>query len=123
MTTGTVSRAAGIISRRGYYYVDDEVPCEETNSPAVTPSLFVVDPEKPTHEPQHEHRGDLASRWQYTDVIPELLSELIATGRSSEAAAIERVLGHDDDEAAMRAYVSRLWADDWDSDEDSVYDG
>lgn len=26
------------------------------------------------------------------------------------------------DEAAMRAYVSRLWADDWDSDEDSVYD-
>jgi hypothetical protein len=85
--------------------------------------FVVVEPENPVHEPQREHRGDLASRWQYTDVIPELLSELIATGRSSEAAAIERVLGHDDDEAAMRAYVSRLWAEDWDSDEDSVYDG
>lgn len=122
MTTGTVSRAAGIISRRGYYYVDDEIPCEESTSPESTPSLFIVDPENSVHEPRHANRGDLASRWQYADVILELLSELIATGRSSEAAAIERVLGHDDDEAAMRAYVSRLWADDWDSDEDSVYD-
>ena len=26
------------------------------------------------------------------------------------------------DEAAMRNYVSRLWSEDWDSPEDSVYD-
>lgn len=38
------------------------------------------------------------------------------------AEIIERVPGLDDDEEAMRAYVSRQWADDWDSPEDSVYD-
>lgn len=125
MTTGTISRAAGVISRQGYYYVDasDDIPCDDAVPAATaTPSLFVVDPQSSVPSPQRERRGDLATRWRYTDVIPELLSELIATGRSSEAVAIERVLGHDDDEAAMRAYVSRLWAEDWDSDEDSVYD-
>jgi hypothetical protein len=43
-------------------------------------------------------------------------------GRPREAEVIERVLGLDDDEEAMRTYVFRQWADDWNSPEDSVYD-
>lgn len=68
------------------------------------------------------HNPPLSVRWRYPDLVPELLTELVASGRDGEAAAIRRVLGYDDDEAAMRAYVSRLWADDWDSEADSVYD-
>lgn len=64
----------------------------------------------------------LAIRWLYSDAVAELVEELESSGRKREAAAIRRVLGRDDDEEAMRAYVSRLWSDDWDSDEDSVYD-
>jgi hypothetical protein len=64
----------------------------------------------------------LSERWRHPDAVSELLAELVSSGRSREAAAIRHVLGHDDDEAAMRAYVSRLWADDWNSPEDSVYD-
>jgi len=63
-----------------------------------------------------------AIRWLYSDAVVELVEELESSGRKREAAAIRRVLGHDDDEEAMRTYVSRLWSDDWDSDEDSVYD-
>lgn len=66
--------------------------------------------------------GALAERWQHVDEVVAIIDALVHAGRGREAAAIERVLGHDDDEAAMRAYVSRLWADDWNSPEDSVYD-
>ncbi len=65
---------------------------------------------------------DLRERWHRTDTVLALIDELTHTGRGREAAAIRRVLGHEDDEEAMRAYVSRLWADDWDSPEDSIYD-
>lgn len=57
----------------------------------------------------------LRERWHTTDAVLALIDELTHTGRGREAAAIRRVLGHEDDEEAMRAYVSRLWADDWDS--------
>ena len=47
------------------------------------------------------------------------------TARLRIAAALHRLTGWDvfaDDAEAERAYVSRLWAEDWDSPEDAVYD-
>jgi hypothetical protein len=47
------------------------------------------------------------------------------SARSRIAAALHRLTGWDvfaDDAEAERAYVSRLWAEDWDSPEDAVYD-
>lgn len=73
-------------------------------------------------EPHATFVRTFGERWQRPDIVSELLAELISSGRRREAAAIRRVLGYDDDEAAMRAYVSRLWAEDWNSPEDSVYD-
>ncbi len=61
-------------------------------------------------------------RWQHADAVLDLIEELERIGRGREAAAVKRLLGHDDDEEAMRAYVSRLWAEDWDCPEDSVFD-
>lgn len=47
------------------------------------------------------------------------------TARYRIAAVLHRMTGWDtfsDDAEAGRAYVSRLWAEDWDSPEDAVYD-
>jgi hypothetical protein len=47
------------------------------------------------------------------------------TARFRLAAILHRLGGWDvfaDDAEAERAYVSRLWAEDWDSPEDAVYD-
>jgi hypothetical protein len=48
-----------------------------------------------------------------------------AAARSRIAAALHQVTGWDvfaEDAEADRAYVSRLWAEDWDSPEDAIYD-
>lgn len=113
----TTSGALRVRESEDYYCIDDE---DEL--------LYSLKPDTPgskKRQPPASSRIDrtsFADRWQYTDIIAELVDELSATGRTREAAAVKRVLGHDDDEAAMRAYVSRLWAEDWDSPEDSVYD-
>jgi hypothetical protein len=43
--------------------------------------------------------------------------------RARIAGILYRITGWEMFAADERAYVSRLWAEDWDSPEDSVYDG
>ena len=123
----TTSAHEEIRSRSGYYCVDvdDEPPVSDVREGRQTATLYHL------RERAHAKEGnrylgstvaEFTTRWKYPDTVAQLLDELVLSGRKREAAAIRRVLGHDDDEAAMRAYVSRLWADDWDSAEDSVYD-
>jgi hypothetical protein len=95
-----------------YYCIDEDDGFE----------LEPIVPPRVRRSPRGLNGTSLTERWQYTDTISELVDELQNTGRQQEAAAVKRVLGHDDDEAAMRAYVSRLWAEDWDSPEDAIYD-
>jgi hypothetical protein len=120
MTTSTYERTR---PKHSYYCVDAD---DERTKPE--PSSARSAPAQEQHHLQEweQHRASpvtgFVNRWSYPDTVAELIGELVASGRKREAAAIRRVLGHDDDEAAMRAYVSRLWADDWDSPEDSVYD-
>jgi hypothetical protein len=112
MTTGAAVR---VRDNEDYYCIDeDEFYTLERDTSGST--------ERQPSSSGGIDRATFADRWQYTDIITELVDELSATGRIREAAAVKRVLGHDDDEAAMRAYVSRLWAEDWNSPEDSVYD-
>jgi len=91
--------------------------------------LYVIDPDDEPEEPVDEPalrdmpaRGEFADRWLRTDPLTELLDQLRLIGRPREAEVIEQVLGLDDDEEAMRAYVSQQWADAWDSPEDAIYD-
>jgi len=118
----TLTTLEGPRSKNSYYCVDaeDERPCQPEVSRADltdADSYYLAG-----EEPRAITARTFAARWQHADAVSELISELFISGRTREAAAIRRVLGHDDDEAAMRAYVSRLWAEDWDSPEDSVYD-
>jgi hypothetical protein len=66
-----------------------------------------------------------ALRGQYTprEFDPEAAKDLVNVAREFSdlrRRATTTLLG---DEADERAYVSRLWTEDWDCDEDSVYDG
>lgn len=120
MTTTTRNNSR---SRSSYYTVEDD------SSPALIGTREATVPQKPTcyslrELPRREPTVATGRgiRWIYSDTVAELVEQLASSGRKREAAAVRRVLGYEDDEEAMRAYVSRLWADDWDSDEDSVYD-
>jgi hypothetical protein len=67
----------------------------------------------------------LQERWHARDTVDQLVSELLNTGRTKEAGIVEAILNKsegDGDEQVIRAYVSSLWAEDWDSDEDASYD-
>jgi hypothetical protein len=125
----TISTMPERYEKPDYYYLldsDDDFDEQWRAALAVRP-ITSTGPDTPVSKespvPYDEPDGSsLADRWQYPDIVAQLVDELAATGRDREAAAIRRVLGHDDDEAAMRAYVSRLWAEDWMSPEDSIYD-
>ena len=70
-------------------------------------------------------KGTLRERWHTRDTVDQLVDELVSTGRTQEAGIIEAILnraGGDTDDKLIRAYVTKLWAADWDSDEDAVYD-
>ncbi|MGW2397520.1 hypothetical protein ACWCYY_13305 [Kitasatospora sp. NPDC001664] len=131
MTTPTLSAPPKNIARKDYYRLDRAeqqapepligVPKRLSDAGEVLPSKYVrtivdrtVDREPPARHWQHA--GSV------TELLGELVDELVANGRSRDADAIQRLLHRDDEDAAMRAYVSRLWAQDWDSDEDSIYD-
>lgn len=89
------------------------------------PSYYLVEDEDdlgPVNLARAEARRSFRDRWRHGDTVLALIDELLHTGREREAAAIQRVLGYDDDEEAMRAYVSRLWAEDWDCPEDGIFD-
>jgi hypothetical protein len=115
----TIAQKEARRTRVNYYCVDagdDDTQVAERKDIAAGPSAH-------RHSYKREaSRVGFTNRWHRPDAVLELLEELVTGGRVREAAAIRRVLGHDDDEAAMRAYVSRLWAEDWDSPEDSAYD-
>lgn len=100
-------------TRHGYYLLEPDDDIEEPTPQA--PSRAVP----PT---KGKPRRGVSDKWHSPDPLAELLDELKLIGRPHDAEMIERVLGLDDDEQAMRAYVSRQWADAWDSPEDSIYD-
>lgn len=100
--------------RSGYYLLDPEE--DEFAEPFPPSTARAVPPSSSTS------RHAALDRWHAPDPLAELIDELKLTGRPHEAEVIERVLGLDDDEEAMRAYVFRQWSDDWDSPEDAVYD-
>jgi hypothetical protein len=57
------------------------------------------------------------------DPLEELVDQLFRMGRTEQARTVETLLGLDrreDDD--VRSYVSALWAEDWNSPEDSAYD-
>lgn len=64
------------------------------------------------------------AQWVGEDPVEELIAELIHAGRSDEARRIRLVLRDavHDESTLIKALVSREWAEDWDSEEDSVYD-
>lgn len=99
-------------TRDGYYLLDPD----DDETQAVSPPPRRIPPTS------GRPRRGISDKWLSPDPLSELLDELKLIGRPREAEVIERVLGLDDDEEAMRAYVSRQWADAWDSPEDSVYD-
>lgn len=119
----TISTQESARPRISYYCVDDadddRAEVESPKETSAAPVRYYLQEREPRRKPSVTSFG---RRWRHPDTVPELLDELVTSGRRREAAAIRRVLGHDDDETAMRAYVSRLWAKDWDSAEDSVYD-
>jgi hypothetical protein len=125
----TISTMPERYEKPDYYYLldsDDDFDEQWRAALAVRP-ITSTGPDTPVSKESpvtydEPDGSSLADRWQYPDIVAQLVDELAATGRDREAAAIRRVLGHDDDEAAMRAYVSRLWAEDWMSPEDSIYD-
>jgi hypothetical protein len=61
-----------------------------------------------------------------SDYVIPILSERTARVRYTAARSAELVnptpAGGDVDDEHVRAYISHLWAEDWDSTEDSVYD-
>lgn len=63
-----------------------------------------------------------AERWYIEDPVDELVGVVERTGRVDEL--LQRLMPEDAsvEEDAARAYVTRLWSEEWNSPEDSVYD-
>jgi hypothetical protein len=98
---------------QGYYLLDPDDDLDEVGTEA---------PPRPLPPTTGKPRRGVSDRWHSPDPLAELIDVLKLTGRPHEAEIIERVLGLDDDEQAMRAYVFQQWAEDWDSPEDAIYD-
>src|SRR5438309_4517871 len=70
-------------------------------------------------------KESLRERWYARDTVDELVDELLSVGRTKEAELIDAILTRGDtgtEEHDIRGYVSSLWAEDWNSDEDAAYD-
>lgn len=92
---------------------------------SIATSLAVV----PAAYATNEHQFTLAPlRTEHGSPLDNEFARIVLSSWSSSETQIDArpvILKDDDDEgyeAGIRSRVSRLWAEDWDSDEDSVYD-
>jgi hypothetical protein len=95
-----------------------------------TPGLLLIREEVEVGDPDMGNEpaaeSPFSAHWRHLDPVDGVLRQLEEAGRGHEAELIKAVLAHavDDivDDQAIKAYVSTLWAEDWNSEEDALYD-